>query len=232
MASRKRWRRIQKRPQQQARTIRPSWARMPLRTASPRIDAVPVALPLQDVSLFDPGAQRGKGRQALETSPRPAALEDHEELGRAAAEGAQELLPESLDVRVLDVVEEVEVVEEAARLAQPEEEKGLDPAFGGVQDLHCATALHAPREVSDERLNPPLLVGDPLRLGGLHPLEAEDDGQEDQPAQDRGRGSVALLNLKMIDPGGRQGNGKAHQRVQGILPAFALDPVMDGARSD
>src|SRR3972149_4670890 len=117
---------------------------MTLRTASPRIDAVPVALPLQDVSLFDPGAQRGKGRQALETSPRPAALEDHEELGRAAGKGAQELLPESLDVRVLDVVEEVEVVEEAARLAQPEGEKGMDPAFGGVQDLPCA-APPAPR---------------------------------------------------------------------------------------
>src|SRR5438034_8334386 len=105
---------------------------MTLAIASRRIDPVSVALARQSVAGLEPRREPGERAKSLVAAARPAALEEDHRGRRPRAEVRQELRAEALDVRVLDVVVEVEVVEEPRRLARAEEVERVDTALGRV----------------------------------------------------------------------------------------------------
>src|SRR5688572_26139070 len=95
------------RTQQYARTTGSSYARMILRTVSLRIDQVVRSLNIDRVVCAQMPRQLGKAVEALVPACRPAVAHDHDVSRRPRPERAHELRAERLDLRPLDVVEEV-----------------------------------------------------------------------------------------------------------------------------
>src|SRR5438105_2520297 len=114
---------------------------MILRTASLLKDHVPAA-PLEErVRPLQPARQLRKHLDALETTGRPAALENDDEARRPRREVSHEFAPETLDQGLIGVVEEMEVVEEARRLDGMQAQQRVNAALGGIEDLHGVPCL-------------------------------------------------------------------------------------------
>src|SRR3970282_1477155 len=97
------------------------------RIVSPCIDDVPVPPRVHPVPPQAVGELR-KPLEALVAARRPALLEQGDEEGRARGASRRELRAEPLDLGRLDVMIEVEVVEEARRLARAEAKERVHAA--------------------------------------------------------------------------------------------------------
>src|ERR1700693_143352 len=91
---------------------------MTIRTRSLRIDPVAAPLDGECVIALEKPRHGGEGVEPLVAGTAPRVLEDDDGRGPAALEIARELGAKRLDAGVRFVVEEVEVVEEARRLAE------------------------------------------------------------------------------------------------------------------
>src|SRR5215831_11429917 len=93
------------------------------------IDAIAGARPYEIVPCQALG-QLGEALEALPAAGRPALLEHHDQPRRTRVEVADQLGAECADGRLLGIVEEVEVVDEARRLPHTEAQQRVDAAAG------------------------------------------------------------------------------------------------------
>src|ERR1700737_5555757 len=101
---------------------------MTLRIASLRLDPVSPSVDGQGERAIEEAGQLGEGGQPRVARRGPALLQHHDRGGAPALEAREQLRAQGLDPRVLDVVEEIEVVDEAGGLPEPEPEQSVDAA--------------------------------------------------------------------------------------------------------
>src|ERR1700730_322039 len=105
---------------------------MTLRTASLRIDPIAVALDGEAVVSLEKAGDRRQRLQARIARAAPRVSEDHHGGGRPRLEASRELVAKGLDARILLVVKEVKVVEEARGLSEVQAQQRVNPALGHV----------------------------------------------------------------------------------------------------
>src|SRR4030095_9823373 len=133
ISPRNRWRRIQNRTQQYARTTGSSYAAMIRLMMLARIHDVAIPSTVHPVAR-EPAPKTLERLDASIPAGRPSALEQHDELRRARIEGGDELVAEPRnDPRVLIVIE-VEGVEKEGRLDGAQAQERGDTGVSLVQD--------------------------------------------------------------------------------------------------
>src|SRR5262245_695364 len=108
---------------------------MILRTVALRMDHVAVADDVGAIPVLEQLLQLRKGLDALGTTGGPPSVEHDDESWRACAQRIHELRAERAHDRRGQVMEEMEVVDEARRLDHAESKQRVDPALGGIQNL-------------------------------------------------------------------------------------------------
>src|SRR5712691_356181 len=206
---------------------------MTLRTASLRIDPVAVALDGQSIGILEKASDLGEVREAVVAWAIPGVPEDHDRGRLPGLQPARELGAQRPDARVTLVVEEVEVVQEACRLAKAELEERVNAAFGHVHHLHGGPGTAAARrqqlaQVGRQGGDTVGLLGDPRRVESVSALDSQ---HEDEPRPEHERGAAPELEGQWTHAGraGRADGGerseraeKKRQRVELILPPLAL----------
>src|SRR5262245_43748802 len=160
ISSRKRWRRIQKRAQQYARTTGSSYARITLRIVSLLIDRVAEASRASAVARVEPALQLRKALEALGPPGRPPAVEHDHEARRMGSEVAHQFCPEPVNLGCVLVVEEVEVVEKAGGLSRAHPQQRVQTPVGRVEHLHGVPGVELP-QISGQLANGIGLVSNP-----------------------------------------------------------------------
>src|ERR671923_1581294 len=101
---------------------------MMLRIVSLRKDHVPVATLEHRIRFVQPPRELGEVADPVGAPVRPAALEQDDEPRRPLRDVTHELASEPPDDRVIRVVEEMKVVEEARRLERVQSQERMDTA--------------------------------------------------------------------------------------------------------
>src|SRR5262249_26850290 len=199
---------------------------------SARIDLVAIAVDGERVVAGQELRHGGEFLEAIVAGATPRVLEDHDGGGPTAFQEAHELVPQRLDARVRLVVEEVEGVEKARGLPEVQPQERVHAAARDVHHLDWALAGQRP-ELTHQRGDTALLVGDPRRIGRVHTLDPEErQGQHDKaegepvrelryPPSSRHRGARARGERDRGEGAGEETNG-----VEMILPALALGRVV------
>src|SRR5712692_1634739 len=213
---------------------------MTLRTASLRIDPVAVALDGQSIGILEEASDLGEVREAVVAWAIPRVPEDHDRGRLPSLQPARELGSQRPDARVTLVVEEVEVVQEACRLAKAELEERVNAAFGHVHHLHggprtVAAQRQQVAEVARDGGDTVGLLGDPRRVERVSALDSQHD---DEPRPEHERDAAPELEGPWTRARGAvRADGserseraeKKRQRVELILPSLALEPEVEAA---